>query len=62
MIDEGLTVQLVVLFLQGTVLDRIDYNVDKTATKVEQGLKQLQKVSFDDFFHETESLIWYNIC
>ncbi|XP_033626566.1 syntaxin-16-like isoform X1 [Asterias rubens] len=28
---------------QGTVLDRIDYNVDKTATKVEQGLKQLQK-------------------
>ncbi|XP_038070345.1 syntaxin-16-like [Patiria miniata] len=28
---------------QGTVLDRIDYNIEKTATKVEQGLKQLQK-------------------
>ena len=28
---------------QGTILDRIDYNVEQTATRVEQGLSQLQK-------------------
>ncbi|XP_070574996.1 syntaxin-16-like isoform X2 [Ptychodera flava] len=28
---------------QGTILDRIDYNIEKTATTVHQGLKQLQK-------------------
>jgi len=28
---------------QGTLLDRIDYNVEQTATRVEKGLTQLQK-------------------
>jgi len=28
---------------QGTLLDRIDYNVEQTATRVEKGLAQLQK-------------------
>ena len=28
---------------QGTVLDRIDYNVEQTATRVDKGLTQLQK-------------------
>ncbi|KAJ1383482.1 Target SNARE coiled-coil-like proteiny domain [Sesbania bispinosa] len=29
---------------QGTIVDRIDYNIQKVATTVEDGLKQLQKV------------------
>jgi syntaxin 16 len=29
--------------LQGTLLDRIDYNIEQTGTRVEQGLKHLQK-------------------
>jgi len=28
---------------QGTILDRIDYNIESTSTQVESGLKQLQK-------------------
>ncbi|GMI79374.1 syntaxin of plants 41 [Hibiscus trionum] len=28
---------------QGTIIDRIDYNIQNVATTVEQGLKQLQK-------------------
>ncbi|XP_002735079.1 syntaxin-16-like isoform X1 [Saccoglossus kowalevskii] len=28
---------------QGTILDRIDYNIEKTTTTVQQGMKQLQK-------------------
>ncbi|CAN1354969.1 SYP43 [Linum perenne] len=31
---------------QGTIVDRIDYNVQTVATTVEKGLKQLQKVQF----------------
>jgi len=30
--------------LQGTIVDRIDYNIENVATTVEDGLKQLQKV------------------
>ena len=29
---------------QGTIVDRIDYNIQNVATSVEEGLKQLQKV------------------
>lgn len=32
-------------FLQGTVLDRIDFNVEQSCVKTEDGLKQLQKVN-----------------
>lgn len=31
---------------QGTIVDRIDYNIQNVATTVEEGLKQLQKVPF----------------
>ncbi|GKU86919.1 hypothetical protein SLEP1_g1384 [Rubroshorea leprosula] len=30
---------------QGTIVDRIDYNIQNVATSVEEGLKELQKVS-----------------
>lgn len=30
--------------LQGTVLDRIDFNVEQACVKTEDGLQQLQKV------------------
>lgn len=38
--------QAVVVFLslQGTVLDRIDFNVEQACVKTEDGLQQLQKV------------------
>lgn len=29
---------------QGTIIDRIDYNIQNVATTVDEGLKQLQKV------------------
>jgi syntaxin 16 len=29
---------------QGTILDRIDYNIEQTSTSVEKGLEQLEKV------------------
>ena len=31
------------ILFQGTLLDRIDYNIEQTATRVDSGLKQLQK-------------------
>lgn len=30
--------------LQGTILDRIDYNVEQASVQVEKGLEQLKKV------------------
>lgn len=35
---------LSVYLKQGTVLDRIDFNVEQSCIKTEEGLKQLQKV------------------
>ena len=32
-----------VFVFQGTVLDNIDYNIEQTTTRVDKGLKQLQK-------------------
>lgn len=32
--------------VQGTIVDRIDYNIQNVASTVEEGLKQLQKVHF----------------
>ena len=31
-------------FHQGTIVDRIDYNIQTVAVSVDEGLKQLQKV------------------
>lgn len=31
------------MLLQGTILDRIDYNIEHTAVQVEKGLEHLQK-------------------
>jgi t-SNARE complex subunit (syntaxin) len=31
---------------QGTIVDRIDYNIQNVASTVDDGLKQLQKVNF----------------
>ena len=30
-------------YFQGTILDRIDYNIDNASTQTEKGLVQLQK-------------------
>jgi hypothetical protein len=38
------------LFEQGTIVDRIDYNVQNVAASVEEGYKQLQKVSSSFLF------------
>ena len=34
------------IFLQGTIVDRIDYNIQSVAASVEEGFKELQKVLF----------------
>ena len=39
-------------FPQGTILDRIDYNVEQAAVKVEEGLEQLRKVSTNILLEE----------
>lgn len=36
---------------QGTVLDRIDFNVEQACVKTEDGLKQLQKVNSKHSFY-----------
>jgi len=40
-----------ILYIQGTIVDRIDYNIQNVATTVEDGLKQLQKVLFLFIFY-----------
>ena len=37
-------INLMSLYKQGTIVDRIDYNIQSVATTVEEGLKQLEKV------------------
>lgn len=39
--------------LQGTVLDRIDFNVEQSCVKTEDGLKQLQKVNTNGSYLHT---------
>lgn len=50
----------VLMFYQGTIVDRIDYNIQNVATSVEEGFKQLQKVlSFLSLFYtHMESFIF----
>uniref|UniRef100_A0A804MY33 t-SNARE coiled-coil homology domain-containing protein n=1 Tax=Zea mays TaxID=4577 RepID=A0A804MY33_MAIZE len=36
---------------QGTIIDRIDYNIQNVAASVEEGYKQLQKVSFSNHIY-----------
>ncbi|KAL6324133.1 hypothetical protein AAG906_006404 [Vitis piasezkii] len=37
---------------QGTIVDRIDYNIQNVAASVEEGFKQLQKVHFSIYIHQ----------
>ncbi|THG06602.1 hypothetical protein TEA_013294 [Camellia sinensis var. sinensis] len=41
----------VLIIDQGTIVDRIDYNIQNVAASVEEGFKQLQKVLFSSSFH-----------
>lgn len=55
-------INLASLSKQGTIIDRIDYNIQNVATTVEEGLKQLHKVlsSFLIFhFNPSLSLVLY---
>jgi len=45
------------LFMQGTIVDRIDYNIQSVSTSVEEGLKQLQKVLFSLMLLLEETLL-----
>ncbi|RVW39186.1 Syntaxin-43 [Vitis vinifera] len=40
---------------QGTIVDRIDYNIQNVAASVEEGFKQLQKVHFSIYIHRREN-------
>lgn len=55
--------------MQGTIVDRIDYNIQNVSASVEEGLKQLEKVSLSLSFFTYR--IWlmlvhmylsYNVC
>lgn len=50
-LQHRLLVYLTNVYIQGTIVDRIDYNVQNVASTVEEGLKQLQKVS-----------LWFLLC
>jgi len=39
----GISTTFSIVCRQGTILDRIDYNIEQTATHVDKGLSQLQK-------------------
>ena len=45
-----LFVYFVFCLFQGTILDRIDYNVEQASIEVEKGLEQLQKVIANVYF------------
>lgn len=40
---------------QGTIVDRIDYNIQSVSASVEEGLKQLQKVCSFSRIHRMQS-------
>jgi t-SNARE complex subunit (syntaxin) len=53
-------INLVSLYKQGTIVDRIDYNIQSVATTVEEGLKQLEKVlSSFLIFHFIRSFFFF---